>query len=147
MPLRQKDCAAELWGEHYRRCLPGFPLEFTERHKDKSKTAIEMSSCHDRFMELRLKPERLHPDLEAYLRDGPLGGLCLDHPLVQELSIDPEHAARTNYKYMQNAPTLMKRKGNAFGSAMCFCMSGRIVSARYRKSWIVTFRARELTGN
>lgn len=48
---------------------------------------------------LRYKPQRLHPDLEPYLRTGPFGGQCLDHPLVQELDINREFAALPNWAY------------------------------------------------
>ena len=60
----------------------------------KSKTSLQATSCE----ELRLKPERLHPDLEKCVREGPLGP-CLDHPLVQALSIDRQYAASANYTY------------------------------------------------
>ena len=48
---------------------------------------------------LRLKPQRLHPDLEPYLTTGPFGGQCLDHPLVQDLDVDREFAALPNWTY------------------------------------------------
>ena len=50
---------------------------------------------------------KMHPDLDAYLREGPFG-LALDHPLVQELSIDLEYAAVVNSTYKHKSAELDK---------------------------------------
>lgn len=63
----------------------------------------------DEWMELGKRRERLHPDLEKYLMEGPVG-VGLSHPLVQALSIDPDHAGQLNWSYQKKR----EHRGAAF---------------------------------
>ena len=53
------------------------------------------------LMELLSKDERLHPDLKPWLLKLRRGPLFLNHPLVQELSVDPSKAALINWRFEQ----------------------------------------------
>jgi hypothetical protein len=51
------------------------------------------------FFELMTRDEKIHPDLAPYLMKGLVGGKFLNHPLVQELTVDPNKAAFVNKRY------------------------------------------------
>jgi hypothetical protein len=44
------------------------------------------------------RQEQLHPDLAEHLFESPVG-ISLSHPLVQDLSVDPNCAAQVNWRY------------------------------------------------
>jgi hypothetical protein len=46
------------------------------------------------------RQEQLHPDLAKHLMESPVG-LGLNHPLVQDLDVDPNYAAHVNWRYRE----------------------------------------------
>jgi len=61
------------------------------------------------LFELISKKEPLHPDLEPWLMDGPIG-LMLNSPLVQELTVDRERCARLNRSYEMKRAALREAR-------------------------------------
>jgi hypothetical protein len=61
----------------------------------------------ENLMMLLTKEERLLPELEPWVKDGPLG-LFLNHPLVQELTVRMDHAALVNKRYQFKVEAVKK---------------------------------------